>query len=345
LVEACLVYHEEGMDRAISDLVALGRPALAELIPLTGHENANVRWQSMVALDRINLSADELFHPVVRGCSDEDADVRGAAVLALARLFPDRSGSLAAVDRLCRDRHEFVRANAWMSRWRITGEQSAVGELVRSLASKDWMVSREAASHLVSIGEPALGTVTVAARDEGFKGRVGAIEVLGRMPGSASDTVAVLLSAARGSDRAVISAAILALGRAGKPAVTALIQLVRSSDDYVREQAIRGLGTIGPDAKTAVPLLGELLTAEPRVRVAVITALGRIGFVEQRLRARLIGLLEESEPDVRGAVAAALGGLGDLSVDEREALGRVAATDMEDFVRQAASEALRRIPP
>ena len=69
---------------------------------------------------------------------------------------------------------------------------------------------------------------------------------------------------------------VVALEKAGKPAVEYLVMALKDSDKWVRYAAADALGNIGDTASVA-PLIGLLGDLDQDVRFATAEALGKIG--------------------------------------------------------------------
>jgi HEAT repeat protein len=110
------------MKACICEFGERGAAALPALEPLLSHENANVRWQAILALENSGIVPQPFEGVLANACEDTDADVRGAAILALEALFPgsENVGSQAAALRS--DPHRLVQANA--RTWSLLGHWS-----------------------------------------------------------------------------------------------------------------------------------------------------------------------------------------------------------------------------
>lgn len=69
---------------------------------------------------------------------------------------------------------------------------------------------------------------------------------------------------------------VIALEKAGKPAVEYLVIALKDSDKWVRYAAADALGNIG-DSASVVPLIGLLGDHDQDVRFATAEALGKLG--------------------------------------------------------------------
>ena len=157
-----------------------------------------------------------------------------------------------------------------------------VPNLIKSCASDDVTIRREAVLELGRIGDP--GTASTLIRmlgDADEKVRVDAIIGLGWM--QSKEAVPALIKVAAGDDIPIQRRAIQALGQIGDPrGIKALTANIDSKDYLVSENAVMGLGWL--KAKAAVPRLLEIATdSDPQdpeqrgLKLAAIRSLGHIG--------------------------------------------------------------------
>ena len=88
LTRAARVYDEREMNRAASALARIGRAALPALAKLLDDVDDNVRWQAIVATNRIARNDDTTQQILARGTKDADPDVRAESITGLVALFP-----------------------------------------------------------------------------------------------------------------------------------------------------------------------------------------------------------------------------------------------------------------
>ncbi|MEW6734870.1 MAG: HEAT repeat domain-containing protein [Acidobacteriota bacterium] len=89
--------------------------------------------------------------------------------------------------------------------------------------------------------------------------------------------MSVFLSIVRARNQ-LSSAAAIALGRIGLPAIAGFVELLADSDPEVRLNALNGLAEMGQAASSAVPQITKLLNdTDKRVCNAAVSLLGRIG--------------------------------------------------------------------
>jgi HEAT repeat protein len=165
-----------------------------------------------------------------------------------------------------------------------------------------------------------------------------------------------------------------ALGRLGSAdAQPVLAGLLHDTDEGVRGRAGEALGRIGGDPAIDA-LLAESSAGEPRRRVRAAKALAQVADDDPRVAPRLRALAGDRDAGVRAAVLSGLATAGDITgrwsslVEElagdadvtvrhrvvgtvahlhpypRQVLTLLSSADPSGFVREAAAEALRRLP-
>jgi len=139
-------------------------------------------------------------------------------------------------------------------------------------------------------------------------------------------------------DPAVADAGVQMLAKYGQKAGPAAGALLANSDPRVRARAVSALAIIGGPA--AVPPLAKALSdSDPAIRTAAIDALTA---KPDRAAGRvLIEALSNRDPAIRAKAATGLGALRERSAVRP--LERVAATDSDETVRDAAKSALAAI--
>lgn len=136
-------------------------------------------------------------------------------------------------------------------------------------------------------------------------------------------------------------------GRRGLPhenrTVGELRRMLDGRDARAQAQAALGLSLHGPEARDAVPRLAELLgSSDALVRQQAALALGKVGPEAREAAPALQKALAHEDWALRRQAALALGGLGDAAA--RPALEKL-RRDPNKLVRQAAAEALAKLPP
>lgn len=130
------------------------------------------------------------------------------------------------------------------------------------------------------------------------------------------ETLQVLVERIRNPDKNTRSAAVIALGNLGLPALDALLSTVGTEPDfYIREDITWALVRLGEAA--FAPLVGLLGHIDPAVRHHAAHTLGKIG--DRRATDALIAALDDAEPVVISKVAFTLS----LFQDEKAVSGLV----------------------
>ena len=349
LVEACLIYDEREMKSCIAEFSEIGPFSLRSVMPLLRHADSNVRWQAILAAHAIGDSAPDLQAPLRECVSDRDADVRGAAILALGHLYPSHASTARVADEMRGDPSELVRAHACAVRWAIRRSEPDLNALVVLLGSKDWMVSEAATDHLASIGAPSAQLLIDMAGDASSIGRVGAIRTLGKLGCAATDAVPMLSDFLRqGCDPALASAAGDALVGIGESATEALLQMLASDPSHeCRSRVVTVLAAMAPDVCSRPSVIAEMARhlgkVDRSITVKALTSLGRAHGAALDLNTieKIACCLDDESPDVRAAAAHALGSRTAISESIRGTLDQVAREDRFDYVRRAAGWAPR----
>jgi len=218
---------------------------------------------------------------VIRDARDEDEDVRGAALRALARIKDPR----------------------------------AVPTLIEALASPETWLPPRIGEILVSIGEPAIAPLQAELRrSRSEHTRMWAAEILGWL--EARSAAPTLIEALSDISPEVRARAAAALGRIKDDrSVHRLLELLVSDPaPFVRVKVSHALGAIGHPAVIDY-LIATLKDPEWWVRVRVVEALEKLG---KSAVAALLPALEDEDAEVRRCAAMALERIGyvDTLLDE-----------------------------
>jgi HEAT repeat protein len=318
-----------------------------------------VRAEAIDSLVRHGEAAVDLL---VQSLAADDADVRNAAITALARLG-DRRATTPLLELLPEPGHTVPVAAALAA----IGDPAAFEPLLERVGHPDAAVRQAVIGALNSIGHPAMPEriatllhssdafvresavriagyfgypdaidgVIAATADSSEAVRVAALE---HLPFSENPRVLpVLLRSLREDSPRGRAAAAKALGRVEDGTViAALDEATRDSDPWVRYFAARSLGE--QRAAGAVGALAALSESDPlpHVRIAALDSLGLIG---DRSSGELLALCAtDDDGDVAGA---ALYALGRLSTAEALTAIREAARAPERSRRAAAVRALQ----
>ncbi|KST67229.1 HEAT repeat domain-containing protein [Mastigocoleus testarum] len=207
--------------------------------------------------------------------------------------------------------------------WAQITTNTKIEPLIEKLASKNARFT-DAADALVNIGEPAVGALIEALKNEDSNLRWRAASVLSDIGVEAAPAVEALTLALQDDDPQVRLYATIALGNIGeaaKPAVPSLIAALQDKEQYVRIYAPSALRKIGVEAKVAVPaLIGALKDNNIGVRLNAAYALGAMGSDASSAIPNLIKLLDDEKSYVRHAAVKGLGGIAAGFQDEASKL-------------------------
>ena len=196
-----------------------------------------------------------------------------------------------------------------------------------------------------------IAAAAAALKDPQVQVRVEAVTALGSMAGDGARTVPLLVSALDDPNEHVRRTATLGLARLApttREAIVPLVQALEHGDPLVQDNAVWGLQAAGP---VAFPILIDTLASpHTRVRVAALEVLQTIfalrggGGVSPADIQAFVQTLNDRSADVRAAAARSLGTLGAPAQPALARLRAMATDDDVDYVRDAATDALRRIP-
>ncbi len=220
-----------------------------------------------------------------------------------------------------------------------------VDALDRLLAGRSfWGVKAQAAAALGSIRSERAFTALVRARKADHpKARRAVARALGEFRGDdACEAIAPLL--ARDASYFVEAEAALAIGKTrSKKAYSLLTKALekKSFNEVVRSGAMQGLAELGDDR--AIPVLLEWTEyGKPAyAREAAISALGKLGQGNRKVRSRLMDLLDDKNFYARLSAIGALVELHDVAAIPT--LERIASQDVEGRLKGAATNAAREI--
>ncbi len=319
-----LSYQKDGSVRA-SAAEALMTFALFDARPLepliAALDDPNWRVRSAAALTLGHTMSSAAERPLIALLRDTEADVRIAALAALAllpdiRLIPDYS-SIRGIVAALNDQNAAVRQRAALVLGSIK-DKHATEALVLALEDKSEEVRQAAAQSLKmhnweGPAKRALASKTAPAPTSAPKAKPkGNPRVKPRaappVRGHSAITPSVVgsidqfLDDLRDSNEDVRMAAAAALGQVGARAVEPLVGALADSSEPVREAAISALIEIGAPGTKA--LVAGLADPDRHVRWRAANALGRIG--DPKAAKSLTSALDDSDQYVREAAASAL---------------------------------------
>jgi HEAT repeat protein len=313
------------------------------------------------AIEALVQHGDPAVDPLTQLLSSDDADVRDAAIRALARLGNRRA--TPALIALLPERPHTIAVAAALAH---LGDPQAFEPLLTLIAHPDPAVRQGAIGALNSIGHPAMPERVIgllhspdavaresAVRIAGYFGYRAAVDPILAAASDASEPVrvaalehlpfvddarvlSVLVAAVARDTPKARAAAARALARVeGDAAGQALLAATSDPDHWVRYFASRSLGE--RREREAVGRLVAVAEADPlpHVRIAALDAVGRVG--DTTAVTHLARCAEDDEKDVAGAALRALGRLG---APDALATLRAAARADDPARRLAAVEAL-----
>jgi HEAT repeat protein len=297
-------------------LAALGKAARADGSP-------EVRRQAVTAVAQQkpddSVAAVEDFTEALR--AEKDGSVRLELATALGRFGPAAAPAVKPLSACLPDADPKLRVAAVVALGRIGVEaSSAAPDLLARLSDADPAVAREAAA-AVSRVKPA-------------------------DPAAAAAALVTLLNKADGPLRREVLESLGRLEDRGAPTVAAVAAELAHTDTDVRLAAAQTLARFGPAALMSHGRLTDALRqdASPKVREAVARAVVSVCRAEPATAVRTLADRVTADPsvEVRVTIAELLGGYAAVAAAALPELRR-ARTDPDPRVRQAATEAVRRV--
>ncbi len=264
------------------------------------------RNRAAKALGRLGWLARDALPALTAAVDDPDAGVREAAAQAIGQMGLD---ALPQLTRLLTHEDKYVRRNAvW-----------AIGKLG-------------------PLAKRVLPDLCAALHDSDPRTGAGAAQALGTMGADATEAIAALTEAMRGTNIVLCRLAAKSLSQIGRPALPTLIAHLGHRDPFVRGEAALALGWMGLQASSAVPALIEVLQTVPQHPPQLTP-------VDTRTPTTPLGSESDSQSTESTSRAYAAQALGKIGAGAAEAIPvlRQAATDSCHLVRNAAQQALRMI--
>jgi HEAT repeat protein len=234
-------------------------------------------------------------------------------------------------------------AQLLQSQWDTDQVLPAVSECLQDSSA---MTRELAVLVLEKAGAPALDALIQATdTQQPLPVRIAAAAALGRLGGSAAPAVASLSRCVLSEQILLRDTAALALGFIGAAAVPALSALLQSDDDPIKMAALSALGRIGPPARAVIADLKNLCTAAgPALQPAACAALIKISGDPAEALPMLLEGLQHPDETVRKESIEHLGLLQTLA---RPTLSPLlpCLQDPAPAVRAACALALVRIDP
>jgi HEAT repeat protein len=353
---------------ASATLTRLGPMAVPVLDQLLRHTQPSVQRRAAECLEQIGIDGAAAATGLRLLCDSEQADVRAAAIGALAKVAPNDKSTLECVQRSLIDPEGAVVAAAVTAVIEL-GERAAdtVPQLIQTLAGPPEVASLAAvalghlqtatlphagallerlttanetaiANTVAQLGPAVLPAVLQATADG--KLEVGqAARIIGQIGPRVSSALDGLIASERPTDRAVAAGA-LALVRRQPSSVDQLIALLDDPTPQVRAAAAASLAELGELAQKAQTRLQSSITdAEDAVRGTALAALVAVGTSTEVVTPALVLGLRDAAADVRRQAAVAFARLDSLSPAAVSALVE-ALKDSDSTVRSQAAAAL-----
>ncbi|QVL33928.1 HEAT repeat domain-containing protein [Telmatocola sphagniphila] len=316
LDEASLVLKATAA-RALGQLGAAASSQVLSLVTLLQNPEESVRSAAAEAIAQIGTLNVPATDSLIEGLSNPDNLVRAQTAQAVGTMGEVALEVAPALVEAMSDENDVVRARAVEALGKM-GEMAAevaVPSLVHALRDSDNWVSALAA------------------------------EALGQMKGSADEAIPALIRSLSHVNVRVRCKAAEALGQMGDdtmPVCEALRSACRDVEGSVRGLALRSLSLVSRNPFPAGNSWGPFLEDEdPRVRVAALEAVGRLGEIEDpSLLPQILGLLDDPNDDVKIEVTKVLPLLGGDPSSIVIALTRRLETDDNDWVREHAAKAI-----
>ena len=316
-----------GQTKENSSIIEILRDALDD-------EEAQVRMQAAVALDKVGPRAAGAIPQLRERLSDADVRVRLSAAEATWHLTKAAEPALAVlIDILPLAAHEIDEPDA--------GEITAVP--VRPLRLRALLVLSEMGP-LAGQAAPALiGTL----KDEDITLRTASALVLGRIGPAAKDAIPILRDYLKVRDHGLHIYSALALARISPDcgdAVLALIEDLRDEQSATHIQAAMALGQVGPAAQSAIPELAASLKDRTMLGVEAARALWKIGYKKDVVVQSLVEAIQRGDNFVR---MESLRTLSEIGPSARAALPTLVAlwAENNDVVFHSRIAVLAIAPP
>ena len=258
------------------------------LIAQLGGADREARREAGLSLEKIGPAAKAAVPALIAALDDQDKQVWANALAALAAIGPDAA---PAVPRLME----------------LLDSRKSRDFRQRDTAQKQMRVAHA----LGSIGEAARPALLAALKSDDPAMRLGAVRALGEMGAAAKDAIPGLVETLGHADEQIRGEAADALGRFGADAIAPLKGALSSPDARLRAGAARALGGLGAAAAPAGPELIACLSTEKEreVRVALLAALPRTGFAQEKTVPVLVRAFRDDDEAIRSAALNALLGI------------------------------------
>ncbi len=317
---------------------------------------------SIVEYDKAAPESPSLMAALARGLDDPAPEARRRMILTLARFDVEPKAIFPALLGLVRGDPE-ARDGAidLLGRYarRDESARSAVFEALGDADPEIRILAIKSLPFCAIAPDPAPRPLQdailaaldgVAAGDESRKVRASAVGILTRISSQSGIESPRIIEALGDPDADIRLAAADNLAwrwpprRSPGPLISALGRLLKDADPRVRLATATTLGRLGLDAAPTLPSLRDLADdPEEATRKAAATSIGEIEKATKGLRDVIAGL-GGSEPGARSYAAGRLGAIGPAAAEAVPALAKLLA-DPDAEVRRASAEALGKIGP
>lgn len=353
--------------RAACALRGMGAEAaqtLPEMLQLLADDEAIVRAGAIEVLGAIGAAARPAVPALLKAAATDRAitalcSVQDRARTALARIGSPAVPSLAAALTHCEVRYRRAAAGALKSMTDATPAEArdAVVSLTKALGDPDAVVRVHAAIGVWNVTGDIATTIPILdaivgtpqyERPDDWDVRGLAIRALGRIGPDANRAVPALIGVIRDKSThyQLRDDAVEALGMIGPTAKAAIPYIVKqrfSVYDASRERAATAMRRIDPEAKVPIADVVDQIEHDPiHVDIAIEVLKAYDPNTRRAIVPLIIPLLKWLDDDVRLAAAKSLEAMGPCAEVAVSTL-RDLQGDQEEFIRDAANDALRSI--
>lgn len=343
--------------------IILGKKTSEWLQILKTGKEVKLRQAALIALEVIGPKAPVVFGLIQALEKDAEPEIRRDVAATLGRMGTDAKGAAEALGHALRtDKADIVREAAARALGGRMAPQ-AIGQvftLAKALSDPHAPTRVAAVETLRDLGDgakpvlPQLKEMAAHKKSERF-GRVYAIQIVSKLTFEAPDeTLPLLLGILRESEAhdAVRLAAIDGIARFGPLAESAikdlsalLVAKPKQESAGIRRASLVALARIGPKAVVAWPSIkSSLKDADSAVRHQAVRVAGSIAERQGEVVPALVEVaLKDESTDTRLAALQELGQLGPIASSAVDALNQLAGNDVRASIREAATEALKKI--
>jgi HEAT repeat protein len=356
---AKLLSHQEPEIR-MQAAIALGeigpdsKTAATQLIKALSDEQNSVRYAAAFAIGQIG--AAEATPELKKQLASQDSFLRMISAWALAKINPNDKAAVDEAVKLLvaslKDENPRVRAAAARGLHELKAPPEVIVPLFTDmLKDKDPVVRGNVIDALSTLDEKIMPRLSTGLENKDVQSiAVGIIRRLGPKAKALVPSLVKELSDPDPNHRQEVAFALAAMGPDAVEAVPALAKALEDSEASVRNTACYALGKIGPAAKSAIPALQRSARSsdDKFLKVASVWALLRIEPANQPLRILAVPLLvtaftESDRELVKVEVLSALGDIGPAAAPAIPLLEKAAKEDSSADVREAATEAIKKI--